>query len=287
MKVAIIGGAGRMGAWFARYFSSKGVLAVLSDTRIKEAGDVAYSTGAEVARTNIEAVRDTDVVLVCGPIDKIRDVIMEIAPHMKRGSILVELSSIKGQAMEAFREIASVGIKPLSIHPLFGPMAESLKDKTIVVVPVVDADMEAGLARKLFEEAEIVVSEQEEHNRVMAIVLSLTYFTNLAFAKILSEEDLFSLKRLSGTTFTVQLALTESVVSEDLDLVKSLLKENRFTERYIDRFISEAKAIRRLMSKNYEGFDKLHNNLKSSLSRDPDYSKADDRRYRAFSALRR
>lgn len=287
MKVAIIGGAGRMGAWFARYFSSKGVLAVLSDTRIKEAGDVAYSTGAEVARTNIEAVRDTDVVLVCVPIDKIRDVIMEIAPHMKRGSILVELSSIKGQAMEAFREIASVGIKPLSIHPLFGPMAESLKDKTIVVVPVVDADMEAGLARKLFEEAEIVVSEQEEHNRVMAIVLSLTYFTNLAFAKILSEEDLFSLKRLSGTTFTVQLALTESVVSEDLDLVKSLLKENRFTERYIDRFISEAKAIRRLMSKNYEGFDKLHNNLKSSLSRDPDYSKADDRRYRAFSALRR
>jgi len=287
LKVAIIGGAGRMGAWFARYFSSKGVLAVLSDTRIKEAGDVAYSTGAEVARTNIEAVRDTDVVLVCVPIDKIRDVIMEIAPHMKRGSILVELSSIKGQAMEAFREIASVGIKPLSIHPLFGPMAESLKDKTIVVVPVVDADMEAGLARKLFEEAEIVVSEQEEHNRVMAIVLSLTYFTNLAFAKILSEEDLFSLKRLSGTTFTVQLALTESVVSEDLDLVKSLLKENRFTERYIDRFISEAKAIRRLMSKNYEGFDKLHNNLKSSLSRDPDYSKADDRRYRAFSALRR
>jgi len=287
LKVAIIGGGGRMGSWFARYFSSKGVLAVLSDTRIKEAGDVAYSTGAEVARTNIEAVRDTDVVLVCGPIDKIRDVIMEIAPHMKRGSILVELSSIKGQAMEAFREIASVGIKPLSIHPLFGPMAESLKDKTIVVVPVVDADMEAGLARKLFEEAEIVISEQEEHNRVMAIVLSLTYFTNLAFAKILSEEDLFSLKRLSGTTFTVQLALTESVVSEDLDLVKSLLKENRFTERYIDRFISEAKAIRRLMSKNYEGFDKLHNNLKSSLSRDPDYSKADDRRYRAFSALRR
>lgn len=139
----------------------------------------------------------------------------------------------------------------------------------------------------MFEDAEIVISEQEDHDRAMAIVLSLTYFMNLAFAKVLSEEDLLPLKRLSGTTFTVQLAIVESIVGEDLDLVTSLLKENRFTESYVDRFISEAETIRELLiSRDYRGFDVLYNNLKASLSMDPDYSRSGERRYRAFSAMR-
>jgi len=284
--VAIIGGGGRMGAWFAGYFSSKGFSIVLSDIRTDEVRAVASDTGAEVARTNSDAVMGVDVALICVPIARVREVIVETAPYMKPGALLVEVSSIKACTMESLRKLADRGIKPLSIHPLFGPSVGSLRGNTVAVVPVVNGEVEAGLAKQLFEEADIVVSEQNEHDRAMAVILSLTHFMNLAFAKVLSKENLLSLKRLAGTTFTLQLAIAESVVGENPDLVKSILRENVFTRKYLECFMSEAEAISELVDEDYGDFNNLYNVLRDSLSRDPDYSKSDMRRYKAFNALR-
>lgn len=286
VKVAVIGGAGRMGAWFVGYFSSRGFQTALSDVRVEEAGSVASAVGAELAETNIGAVRDADLALICVPIVETPGVIREVAPHMRGGAVLAEVSSVKGQTVEALRGAASLGVRPLCLHPMFGPAAESLKGKTIVVVPVMDGDVEAGLALSLFEEAEIVVSSQEEHDRVMAVVLSLTYFMNLAFAQVLSEGDLSSMKRLAGTTFTVQLAIAEAIVGEDPGLVESLLRENRYTELYVDRFIGEAERIRGLIRDDSRGLIELYDSIRDCFVRDPDYARADERRYKAFEALR-
>lgn len=275
-----------MGAWFAGYFSSKGFSIVLSDIRTDEVRAVASDTGAEVARTNSDAVMGVDVALICVPIARVREVIVETAPYMKPGALLVEVSSIKACTMESLRKLADRGIKPLSIHPLFGPSVGSLRGNTVAVVPVVNGEVEAGLAKQLFEEADIVVSEQNEHDRAMAVILSLTHFMNLAFAKVLSKENLLSLKRLAGTTFTLQLAIAESVVGENPDLVKSILRENVFTRKYLECFMSEAEAISELVDEDYGDFNNLYNVLRDSLSRDPDYSKSDMRRYKAFNALR-
>ena len=287
MKVAVIGGAGRMGAWIVEYFSSKGFPTVVSDVRIEEARSMASTVGVELAETNIDAVKNADLALICVPIDRIPEVISEIAPHMRKEAILAEVSSVKEKTIEALRETASLGVRPLSIHPMFGPAAESLKGNTIVVVPVIDRDVEANLTKRLFEEAEIVVSEEREHDRVMAIVLSLTYLMNLTFARVLSDVDLVLLKKLAGTSFTVQLAIAESIVAEDSRLVTSLLKENRFTETYFDRFINEANRIMEFVKDDSDGFDQLYNSLRARLENDPDYSHADERRHRAFEALKR
>jgi len=287
VKVAVIGGAGRMGAWIVEYFSSKGFPTVVSDVRIEEARSMASTVGVELAETNIDAVKNADLALICVPIDRIPEVISEIAPHMRKEAILAEVSSVKEKTIEALRETASLGVRPLSIHPMFGPAAESLKGNTIVVVPVIDRDVEANLTKRLFEEAEIVVSEEREHDRVMAIVLSLTYLMNLTFARVLSDVDLVLLKKLAGTSFTVQLAIAESIVAEDSRLVTSLLKENRFTETYFDRFINEANRIMEFVKDDSDGFDQLYNSLRARLENDPDYSHADERRHRAFEALKR
>ena len=286
MKVAIIGGGGRMGSWFALHFSSRGTTTVLSDLNIDKARSVASRTGAETAESSISAVADADLALICVPIDDTPGVIHEIAPHMKSGAVLAELSSVKAQTVKALREVASLGVQPLSLHPMFGPAATSLKKKTIVVVQVLDGNMEADITSSLFEEAEIVISEQEEHDRVMAALLSLTYFLNIAFAKVISEEDLTSMKRMAGTTFTVQLTIAEAVISEDPVLVASLLRENTFTEYYLNRFATEAGKISELVKCNSKGLLDLYNFVRARFSQDPDYALADERRNRAFEALK-
>jgi prephenate dehydrogenase len=286
MKVAIIGGAGRMGSWFARYFKAKGFPTILSDVRDEETHVVAQAIGAELADTNLDAVECADMALVCVPIKKTREVILEVAPNMKRGAILTEISSIKSLTMDALRRTTSMGIRPLSLHPMFGPVTGCLKGKTIVVVPVTDGGVEYSITKRMFEEAEITVADSEEHDRAMAVAISLTYFMNLALAQVLRGADLISLKGLAGTTFTVQLAIVESVVAEDPSLVESLLKENSFTELYVDRFISEAETLRELIKGETKNFNELYNFLKASLGRDPDYLRAEERRYKVFKALR-
>ena len=284
-KVAVIGGAGRIGSWFTEHFTSKGFPTVIADTRIDEAQKLADATGAELARSNNDAVEGADAVLVCVPIKKTGKVISEITPRMKKGALLAELTSVKATTLEHLRAAAQTGVKPLSIHPLFGPAADRLKGKTIVVIPVLDGDKEANSAKRLFDEAKIIVVGPEEHDRAMASVLSLTYFMNMAFAGILGEEDLLRTKKLSGTTFIVQLAVTESIIGEDPGLVSSLLSENPHTREYLDRYISEAERIRTLLRDDPQGLQKLHGSLARSMSRDPDFRHSDERRYRAFQAL--
>jgi prephenate dehydrogenase len=204
---------------------------------------------------------------------------------MRKGAVLAEVSSIKRRAVEALREAASLGVKPLSIHPMFGPSTESLRGRTIAVIPVLNKEAEAELTSRFFDEARIVVSDQRKHDEAMAVVLSLTYFMNLAFAQVVGEGNLMFMKSLGGTTFRVQLAIAESVVSEDLRLVASLLRENSFTETYVNRFLDEAEKIRDLIKGNQKDFDELHHYLKGLLSIDPDYSRADEMRYNAYKAL--
>jgi len=275
-----------MGAWFVKYFTSLGFPTYLADVRLADAAKVAKETGAIFSETNRGAIEGVDIVLVCVPIRQITDVVKEVAPHMKVGAVLAEVSSIKGSIVDTLGEVSRLGVKPLSIHPLFGPSATTLNGKTIVVVPVVDEEKEKDITRHLFGEADIMISGVEEHDRAMAVVLSLTYFANLVFAKVLNEEDLLLLKRLAGTTFTLQLALVESILNEELNLIEPLMRENKLTWAYIEKFVNDAKEMRRLIRDDVDGFLEICNSLKISMDRDPDFQSADKRRYRAFEALR-
>ena len=283
-QIAILGGAGRIGAWFVKYFINKKFNVVLTDIREEEARSVALETGATLAKDNLEAVRDADIVLLCVPMVVIPGLILEVAPNMKEGSVLGEVSSIKSRAVEALHKVPSHGVKPLSIHPMFGPSAESVKGKTLVVVPIHDEDFEVGLVHKIFGGSNIVVTSSEEHDRGMAVNLSLTYLLNLALGEAMKKEDIRFLKSLAGTTFTVQLAVLEGVVSEDPKLIQSLLIENKYTPEYLDRYLSAVKEIGDMVRTD-EGFHDYLSSLRDYLKGDEDFSLADERRYKAFKAL--
>jgi prephenate dehydrogenase len=275
-----------MGSWFVGYFASRGHPVTLTDTEADAALKVADAFGAERADSIPDAVHDADCALICVPIEDTGSVILEAASAMKAGSVIMEISSVKHSTFDPMRTVAEMGFKPLSLHPLFGPSAEGLMDNTLVVVPVVDGKGEEALAKSLFGDAAVVVVEHEEHDRVMAVVLSLTYFMNMAFAGIIRDEDLQKLKRLAGTTFAVQLAVAEGIMAEDPGLVASILLENPYTVEYLERYISHASEIKSLISRGSDGFEGVHESLVDSMEKDPDFRCADERRYRAFRALK-
>ncbi len=75
-------------------------------------------------------------------------------------------------------------------------------------------------------------------------------------------------------------------MAEDPGLVASLLLENPYTIEYLERYISQASEIKSLLLMGSNGFEGVLESLVDSMEKDPDFRYADERRYRAFRALK-
>ncbi|MCS7140600.1 MAG: prephenate dehydrogenase/arogenate dehydrogenase family protein [Candidatus Nitrosocaldus sp.] len=187
----------------------------------------------------------SDLIMLSLPMDTIPKMVPIVARHMRKGSTLVEISSIKHDAHRAMRRAAErYGIRPLSIHPLFGPGADINASNRFVLVPVLDGEEEQGTARTVFPDATmIVVDGADEHDRVMALVLGMVYAMNVAFVDLFGGcDDIALCKRLAGSTFTLQSLILEGILNDDPALFSSLLM-NRHVKRYLRRFISSNRRI--------------------------------------------
>ncbi len=129
MKTTIIGGAGGMGKWLTNHFLKLGHSVIVADPRIEQNQD----SDIEIASNNIAAVDNADLVLISVPMKHSAEVIREVLPHMKDESIICEISSIKSNVVEILRTVSTGQIKPLCIHPLFGPGVSFLKKKFALI----------------------------------------------------------------------------------------------------------------------------------------------------------
>ena len=286
MRVAVIGGAGQMGQWLVKYLKKQGHKLVISDIHKEKASVVSKTLGVHLVEDNREAVRDVDLVIISVPVESIQKVISEVAVRMKAGSVLMEVASIKGPIIESLKALLEYDVHPLSVHPLFGPGAEKLENLKIAMIPVVDPKFEEVFIRDLFPEAEIIVVEADKHDKTMAVVLSLPYFMNLIFASTIADEDINFLKRLSGTTFTLQFLITEGLLSQDPQLHASIHFNNPKAEFYLRRFLEQTEALASaLLKKDEDSFRGIYDAARFSLRRDEEFSKAYKRMYALLESL--
>ena len=93
MKVAIIGGAGKMGQWFAAHLLQEGAQVVITgrnQAKLKSAGK---KLGVTVA-TNADAVKQADVVIISVPPETFEPVVKEIGPYARDGQMFFDVTSL-------------------------------------------------------------------------------------------------------------------------------------------------------------------------------------------------
>jgi prephenate dehydrogenase len=286
MRVAVIGAAGKMGQWLTRFFTDQGHQTVLFDVNHKGCHEAAKQTDSKVAKSIEEAVAEADLVLVSVPVTATPQVIHEAMSHMRQGSILSEISSVKAAAVEALRQAPTHGVRPLSIHPMFGPDTTSIKGMKVLLIPVQDEAAELSLAERLLPGAYVTKCGVEAHDRGMALVLSLPYFMNLIFARVLSSEDLEWLRGIAGTTFPVQLAVTEAVLDEKPGLITAILGENTQSQDYYETFLVEAKRVKALLERPHKEQVEALEELRAKVLGEQEQGDAGLRRFKAFEAIR-
>ena len=269
MQAAIIGADGGMGQWFTRHLKRLGYAVNSFDER---RGD------------DSSTLSTFDFVVVSVPISVTAETIRKTAKHMKHGACLMEIASLKAGIHGAMIDAASQGVDVLSVHPMFGPSTDGLADKTVAVVPVVDAEHEVHTASDLFSGAQIEVVDAEEHDRLMSVILSMPYLINLAFAATLRDEDLPLLRKLSGTSFATQYALSQSITSEQSNLCYSIIQNNEALNASLDKFLTSIQEIREI--NNLSEFESLHSGIKGVFEKDPLHKQGIDIRQRALELIK-
>ncbi len=273
MRVAVLGASGGMGSFFARYFLGKGETVRGSDPG--KAREPAPGDGNKLASfaTNSEAVKGCDVTVIAVPMDSTLKVAKEVAGKLKPGSTLVEISSVKGETLPALRRLVGDKVTLLSIHPLFGPALGSTKGMKIAVIAGGKGGArgpEAALARRLFPEARIIPMSRKEHDKTMAVVLSLTHLMNVVYAgtvsQFLSPEEFM---RVSTPNSSMQLTLAEAVLAQDARLSYAIQAGNAYTGKVGRAASRELKRVLAMIEQSdWKAFDEHLSKLSKAYKTD-------------------
>lgn len=229
MKLAIIG-AGAMGKWFAEFAKNRGLEVIITDSERKKAQETANELGIEFSTDNEEATEDADMVMICVPIKETPKVIEELSDSLKKDSILFDIASVKEDAVAKMEEL-NVKTELVSMHPLFGPGANTLEGKTIISIPVNDGKRYQELKGLLSDlGAEIIEMEANEHDRLMAVIQSLTHFTLLTYLSALnSMKNSEKAKEFQTPIFKKLLDLSKAFLQEDPKLCGDIQTENKYS----------------------------------------------------------
>lgn len=239
-----------MGSWFLRHFSKKSDVKVLAYDRKVLRKPPSHVT---LCPTIDRCVKEADLVLVCVPIPTTPSVIKDCALGMRPGAILAEISSIKARTFVELKKY-SRKVQPLCIHPMFGPGASGIRNTKVLLIPVRNEKTELGLLSSLLQGSEIIVlPTAQAHDRYMAIILGLTYFVNMTFAKLLSSEDIIYLQKIAGAFFKTHLLLMQGILSDDPNLIVSIISENSYTKKYVSSYVAEADMLATAIKKKRDG----------------------------------
>jgi len=237
----IIGGAGKMGAWFQRYVTSLGYA-----TRIVEKDDPLD-----------ESLCQSDLVVLAVPLATMRAVLEQVLALSPPGLVL-EIASLKSHLVDLVTAGAADGQQIVSLHPMFGPDKDLLAGQNIIVCRAGNqAAEDAVLALFQNTAAQLTELPLAEHDRYMTWVLNLPHLVNLAMGETLrtSGLDYQRLSSLGGTTFGAQMRVTAEVMSENPELYYHIQNINQHRDELYEAFGASVQRLAELSgAPGHDGF---------------------------------
>jgi len=238
-RAMVIGGAGRMGRWFADFLTSQGYRVEIADPAA-EPGD------PRARRDWREGPIDHDLIVVAAPL-AMSGSILEALAEIQPPGLIFDVGSLKSPLRSGLAALARAGCRVTSVHPMFGPDTRLLSGRHVIFTDVGHTEA-TRQARELFESTmvEQVEMSLEQHDRLIAFVLGLSHALNIAFFTALAESgaDVPLLAQLSSTTFDAQLDVCRRVASENPWLYFEIQSLNEHGRDALDALARSVDRIR-------------------------------------------
>jgi len=201
-KTAIIG-VGLLGASLALALREKGLCPHIAGygrtednlKRAKEKGIIDdYSLDAG------RACMDADLVVLATPVGLFREIMSGIRPVLKKGTIITDVGSTKGEVVREITSLLPEGASYVGSHPIAGSdrsgietaSAGLFRDALCIVTPVEGTDQAAlDTVESLWKEvgAKVLRMTPDEHDRVFSSVSHLPHVAAFALVKSVADLD--------------------------------------------------------------------------------------------------
>lgn len=259
MKIGIVG-IGCIGSSLARDIIAQrlGDVAIydananyLSQAKALQLGEI-YDDSAAFARA-------CDIIFVCTPVRSISTVILECAPHMKAGSIITDVGSVKSFILAEIKGKMPVGVHYVPAHPVtFGTIGTgpdsgdvgNFVGRKYILTPDDTTDAEAlhTLENMLVKiGAEIVKMSPMAHDLILGFTSHLSHviaFSAVNVADKLSADEGVNVIDYAGGSFKDMTRVAES----DMNMWRDIFLCNAdYVHDVLQRMIEELKDFDGMM----------------------------------------
>jgi chorismate mutase/prephenate dehydrogenase len=245
-RALVIGGAGKMGRWFADFFTSQGFSTTVADVTVED--------GPNQFRNWTDAGVDYDVIAVAAPLAVSGRILAQLAVLKPKG-LIFDIGSLKSPLIDGLKELLSAGCRVTSLHPMYGPDTRLLSGRHLIFCDAGDAQATAD-AKELFAATMVEQLDMglDDHDRLIAYVLGLSHALNIAFFTALAEsgEAAPKLAKLSSTTFDSQLLVSAAVAQDNPHLYFEIQNLNKFGLGPLDALCDAARRIRETVADSDE-----------------------------------
>jgi len=239
-SVLIVGGAGRMGRLFARYFRRGGF-----DVEICDPAD----TLPGFPSAPLERAASADVVVVAASLSRSAETLAAVAAKRPKG-LLFDIASVKAPLLPVLEAARLGGLSVASVHPMFGPTVRSLRRHGLIVCDCGDARA-ARRARKLFEGSGLRIATMPvaEHDPWIARTMGLTHALALGAAAALAALDVGpdALDGRASTSFRRLVELIGPILDQETELTRMIQAGNPEGEEALIQFEREMASVRKLL----------------------------------------
>jgi cyclohexadieny/prephenate dehydrogenase len=212
-RLALIG-AGLIGSSIARAARAQGVvqtIAVSARSHATRARVRELDIADDVFDTNVEAVRNADLVIVCVPVGVCGAVAAEIGPYIKPGAIVSDVGSVKGAVVRDMAPHLPSLAHFVPAHPVAGTehsgpdsgFAELFINRWCILTPLENSDSKAVERLAAFWRAlgaNVETMSAEHHDLVLAITSHLPHL--IAYTIVGTADNLAAVTRLEVLKFS-------------------------------------------------------------------------------------
>jgi prephenate dehydratase/prephenate dehydrogenase len=211
--IGIIGGKGRMGSALVNFFKNQDYTVLISDRK--------------TSLSNRALAKKVDVIIVSVNIDKTQSIIEKIAPHVRKSSLLMDITSVKEMPVKAMltSKASVIGLHPMCNETTFGP------GQTMIYCPARPGKWSKWL-RDTFEKRggfNLIKLSPKKHDETMGFVQALIHFSEIALGQTLKKLDprFEDLMAVSSPASQIQFKIAARHLAQDPNLYGNIQIKNK------------------------------------------------------------
>ncbi len=246
MNVGIIGGTDGLGKTLIYYFRDDFDV-YISGRDHNKGRKVAEELGANYIESNAGLANISDILVISVPIEHTSDVIREVAPFMKTGSVMVDVTSIKEEPLKTMAEALPDTVEYIPTHPVFGPRTTVLDNQIIVLTPDKKGKWYDRVYRYLAgKNMQIIETSAEKHDFMMSIVQVLTHFSFISTASAIEKlsVDIAETEDYESPIYNLMIDMIARIVSQNPYLTYNIQAMNNNGEKIRNTFTEAATELR-------------------------------------------